>query len=58
MAAFPYVVWRAMRAVLPNTPSKISVPFINSALGKNCLVPSPFNVPNRIATRSRSQIKQ
>jgi hypothetical protein len=42
MAAFPYVIWRAMRAVLPNTPSKISVPFINSAPGKNCLVPSPF----------------
>jgi hypothetical protein len=42
MAAFPYVIWRAIRAVLPNAPSKISVPFINSAPGKNCLVPSPF----------------
>jgi len=30
---------------LPNAPSKISVPFINSAPGKNCLVPVTISKP-------------
>jgi hypothetical protein len=38
MAAF-LILSGGQHTPLPNAPSKISVPLINSAPGKNCLVP-------------------